>query len=146
MACTGRYAEAADYEALLCGGIDLTNAAQVAMVEAYLDLAASDIHMHLASVGACDCTISAFGLVYLKKLNILDAAVIQQCPCGKIDKDQKQMWLEWLDRQFTLIRSGEIELCDGYTGSEYPAFGAAERSLTAWSEAEIILHKMQRES
>ena len=145
MACTERYATAEEYNDLTCAGIDLTDADQVAQVEAYLDLAASDIHMHLSAVGACDCDISAHGLVYLKKLNILDAAVIQQCPCGAIDKDQKAMWLEWLDTQFTLIRSGEIELCDGHTGSEYPAFGAAERGLTPWSDAEIILHRVQRE-
>ena len=41
--------------------------------------------------------------------------------------------------------TGEIELCAGYTGANYPAFGAAEQSLTEWSTVAIIQNEMLRD-
>ena len=145
MACTGRYASAVDYDTIMCAGADLTNPDVVARIEAYLDMAAADVHMALASIGACDCTLASWSTQYLKKLNVVDAAVIQQCSCGSIPDDQRQMWQEWLEGQYTLIREGKIVLCEGETGSQYPAFANAEIAHTDWSAAEIITHRIERE-
>lgn len=145
MACEGRYASAVDYNTIMCAGANLTDPAVVARIEAYLDMAASDIHMALASIGACDCTLASWAETYLKKLNVVDAAVIQQCSCGSIDDADKQMWLTWLETQYELIREGKIVLCDGETGSQYPAFADAEIAHTDWSAAEIIANRMARE-
>lgn len=144
MACSGRYASAVDYDQIICAGADLTNPAIVAEIEAKLDMAAADIHAALASVDACACTLAPWATQYLKKLNVMDAAVIQQCPCGSMPDDHKQMWLEWLNTQFELIRTGQVVICTGETGSQYPAFASVELGLTEWSEAEIILHREMR--
>lgn len=145
MGCTARYAEAADYEGLLCRGIDLTDATQVATVNGFLDIAAADVHVALAAVGACDCTLASWALVYLKKLNIIDAAVIQNCPCGtRLSDEQRQRWMDWLDKQFGLIASGKLTVCQGDTGADYPAFGIVEHSWTPWNEAEIIANESVR--
>ena len=145
MACTGRYASAVDYDTIACAGADLTNPDVVARIEAYLDMAAADIHMALASIGACDCTLASWATQYLKKLNVMDAQVIKQCPCGSMPNADRQMWQEWLEGQYTLIREGKIVLCEGETGSQYPAFADAEIAHTDWSAAEIITHRIERE-
>lgn len=145
MGCTGRYATADQYEALLCAGLDLADQSVVATIELFLDIAAADIHAALASVGACDCTLAAWATLYLAKLNILDAAVIQNCPCGNsLDQDKKEMFLDWLNDQFELIRTGKLVLCEGETSSDYPAFGSAELNLTDWSAVEIVAHAQMR--
>lgn len=142
MACSGAFASAAEYEALMCAGIDLTDAGEVATVNAFLAIAAADVHAAMASVGACDCTLASWAETYLKKLNIIDARVIHNCPCGnRITDDLRRTWLEWLDRQFELIRTGKLALCSGDTGSEYPAFATAEYTWTVWNEAQIIVNE-----
>jgi hypothetical protein len=145
MACTGRFADADEYDTLLGAGIDLDDADQVATVNLFLEIAASDIHAAMAGVGACDCTLEGWAVTYLKKLNILDAAVIHNAPCGnRFSDDQKRTWLEWLDRQFELIRTNKIALCAGDTGSEVPAYGAIEYSHTSWNQAQIIQNELQK--
>ena len=138
MACTGRYATAAEYDDLLGAQLELTDPAVLLAVETALDIAASDVHMALAAVGACNCTLAAWAVVYLKKLNIIDAAVIQNAPCGQaLTDDQKKMFLEWINGQLDLIRKGKIEVCDSETGADYPAVGIAQIAWTEWSDAEI---------
>lgn len=145
MGCTGRYATVSEYDALLCAELDLTDGQVVSQVETYLDIAAADVHAALASIGACDCTLASWATAYLKKLNILDAAVIHNCPCGNtFDQDKKQMFMEWLNTQFELIRKGEIVLCQGETASTYPAVGIAELTLTEWNEAQIRINQEAR--
>jgi hypothetical protein len=145
MACSGAYASAAEYDEMMCSDMDLSDPDVVAKINLYLTIAASDVHSALASVGACSCTLASWATAYLKKLNIIDAAVLQNCPCGnKLSQEARQMWLEWLNNQYTLIREGKIELCSGYTGSEYPAIGSVEQSLTEWTTAEIIINANQR--
>jgi len=113
-----------------------------AQIETYLAIAASDIHAALAATGACDCTLSAWAEEYLKKLNVIDAAVIHACPCGRaqISEDMKGTWLEWLDRQFELLRTGKIDICDGATGAEFPAIGWAQQSVTEFAAGRIIIN------
>lgn len=142
MPCTGRFADADEYDTLLGAGIDLDDPDQVTTVNLFLEIAASDIHAALAGVGACDCTLEGWATTYLKKLNILDAAVIHNAPCGnRFTEDQKRMWLEWLDRQFELIRTNKIALCAGDTGSEVPAYGVIEYTHTTWNQAQIIANE-----
>jgi len=119
-------------------GVDANEQAQI---DTYLQIAASDIHAALASVGACDCSLAAWAAEYLKKLNVIDAAVIHACPCGQaqISDAVKGTWLEWLDRQFELIRTGAVDVCDGATGSDFPAIGWAQQSVTEFAAARIIL-------
>ena len=144
MACSGRYASAQDYNDIICADADITDPVVLADIEAKLDMAAADVHAALASVGACDCALAGWAVQYLKKLNVIDAAVIQQCPCGNMRDDQKQMWLQWLDTQFELIRMGKIVVCEGETGADYPAFASAQKSLTEWNEAQIIIDRLRR--
>jgi len=125
-----------------CGDADEQN-----MINHALALAASDIHAHLAAANACDCTLAPWALVYVQKLNIIDAAVVYACKCGvRLSDEEKRMWLTWLDQQFAMIRSQKIELCSGATGSDWPAIGWAEQSLTELTAAHIIANAIQRAS
>lgn len=146
MACSGRYATAAEYFAFFCGsGDDCFDVEEESIVNEFLEKAAADIHAALASAGACDVTLAGWAETYLKKLNILDAAVLQGCPCSNpYDAGQKRLVAEELRRNFDMIMRGDIELADGYTGANYPAFGAAEQSLTEWSTAAIIQNQLLR--
>ena len=139
MPCSGAYATPEEYNALMCAGLDLTDADVVAATTTALTIAASDVHAALAAVGACNCTLASWATVYLKKLNIIDAAVIHNCPCGnQLSDSEKQTFLTWLNEQFALIRTQKIEVCANATGADYPAWGVIQTGLTAWSEAEII--------
>ena len=147
MNCSGAYATAAEYFAFFCGGdIDCFEPSEESMVNEFLEKAAGDIHAAVAAAGACDCTFAGWADNYLKKLNILDAAVLQGCPCSNpYDAAQKRLIAEDLRRNFDMIMSGDIELCEGYTSSSFPAFGTAEQSLTEWSTAAIIQNEMLRD-
>ena len=147
MSCDARYASAAEYDALMCAGLDLTDPDVVAEIESFLDIAASDVHVALAAVGACDCTLASWAAAYLKKLNIIDAAVIHRCPCGnRLSDDQRDRWREWLGTQFELIYTGQLTVCAGDTGANYPAFGTAEMNYTLWSEQQILDNEARRHS
>ena len=148
MACSGRYATAAEYFAFFCGsnGDDCFDPEDESIVNEFLEKAAGDVHAAVAAAGACDCTLAGWAENYLKKLNILDAAVIQGCPCANpYDAAQKRLIADELRRNFDMIMMGDIELCDGYTGANFPAFGAAEQSLTEWSTAAIIRNEFLRD-
>lgn len=146
MNCSGQYATAAEYFAFFCGGSeDCFNPEEESMVNEFLSKAAADVHAIIASVGACDCTLAGWAETYLKKLNILDAAVLQGCPCSNpYDAATRRLVADDLRRNFDMIMSGDIELCDGYTGASQPAFGVAEQSLTEWSTAAIIRNEFLR--
>jgi hypothetical protein len=142
MSCTGRFADADEYDTLMGAGIDLEDPDQVATVNLFLEIAASDIHAAMAGVGACDCTLASWADGYLKKLNIIDAAVIHNAPCGnRLTDEAKATWLQWLDRQYELIRTGKLALCAGDTGTESPAYGVIEYSHTTWNQAQIIANE-----
>lgn len=145
MGCSGQYATASDFNQFWCLTLDLTDATTLAEVNSVLTIAASDVQSALAAVGACNCDASAAWVVqYLKKLNLIDAAVVYNCSCGpQLAPEVRRMWLEWLSTQFEQIRTQKIDIC-GLTGADYIAFGAAENNLTAWSGAQIITNRIRR--
>jgi len=117
-------------------------------IETYLGIAASDIHVAMAAMGACDCTLSDWAENYLAKLNIIDAAVYHRCPCGtpNLDADSRRMYLEWINSELEKIRTGEYELCAGYHGKAYPSIGWAEINYNEFSAARIISNRVLRGS
>jgi len=126
--------------------ISTLTSAQVGTIETYLDIAAGTIHAALAASGACDCAFASWAVGYLRQLNIMCAAIMHECPCGRhnLSDAEKAMWLEWCTTQLTSIRTGEIELCAGETGSDFPAFSWAEMNATEFAQAEIITSAAKR--
>lgn len=130
------------YQVLLLG------AAQVATIERFLDIAASDIHSALAASGACDCTLASWATEYLKKLNVIDAAILHKCPCGsaKLTDNERSAYLRWISAELKSLRMGNLEVCQGATGADFPAVGWAEQSLTDRNAAGIVWNSFLRES
>lgn len=113
---------------------------EIATIEMYLDIAASDIHAALAASGACDCHLASWAANFLAKLNIIDAVAYYRCPCAKpdISDDARAAYLEWMNLQLDNIRTQKLELCGGATGTEFPAIDWASQSKTEFAAAEII--------
>jgi len=115
-------------------------------IETFLRIAASDVNAALRATGACDCSLASDALVYLAKLNIVDAAIWHNCPCGRPDlsDDQRRSFLDWIQSELTNLRTGAIDLCTGSTGLDWPAIGTAQMSWTSWRAAEIIADTARR--
>jgi hypothetical protein len=127
--------------------ITMITAAERSTIEHYLNVAASDIHAALAASGACDCTLADWAEDFLVKLNIIDAAAYYECPCGapQMTPERKGQLLDWMTLQLSLLREGKLEVCHGATGSDFPAIGWAEQTLTEFNTARIIYNQTMRE-
>lgn len=122
---------------------------EIATTNHYLDIASGNIHAALGSVGGCDCTLADWATGtegMLTKINIIETAAFHTCPCMRplITDDMRRTYLEESNRQLSMIRTGEIELCAGYTGSKYPAFGAIEQAFNVFSAEQIIINREKR--
>ncbi len=144
MSCTGTYATALEFFSFW--GRDCPGNEAALEAESFLEITASDIHAALAASGACDCTLASWATVFLKKLNIIDAAVLYVNSCIQLTDEQRKMFLDWISTQLSNIRNGTLELCSGETGSEYPAIGWAEQSVTEFAAAQIVLNDMQEDA
>lgn len=118
------------------------NGSQIATIEMYLAITAGNINATLASVGACDCTLSVWGLQHLEKLNIIETGAYHFATCGMpgqhLDTNDKRLLLEQVNLHLGHLRSGEVEVCDGETGSTFPIIGWSSQGLTPFSSAEIV--------
>lgn len=123
--------------------IVLINALERSTVEHYLNIAASDVHAAMAQAGMCDCNLASWAHGFLEKLNIIDAASYYQCKCGQpsMTDELRGRYLDWCSTQLEAIRTGKLDLCDGATGSEFPALGWAQQGWTDWATAEIIYNE-----
>jgi hypothetical protein len=112
--------------------IVLIDGNQKATIENYLNLVAPDVSAALGAVGACDCTYSSWALSLLGKINIIEAGLFHNCPCSAptMTDDFRRSLLEWVNTQLEAIRTGKLEVCDGETGSDYPAVGFASQSVS----------------
>jgi hypothetical protein len=113
---------------------------QRSTIEVYLDMTAADIHAAMAAQNACNCTLQSWVVQYLAKINIIEASAFYTCPCAKpnLSDERQQNFVEWAERQLIQIRDGEIVLCEGDTGKNYPAVGTIQYSHTPWTAEEII--------
>lgn len=122
--------------------ITLINGTEVANIQHWLDVAASDVHAAMMATNACDCTLRTGARAYLEKLNIIDAAAYYNCKCGNtyITDAQKGTLLNWMSQQLQMIATNVIELCQGETGAKFPAMGWASQSVTDFAAADIIIN------
>lgn len=146
MSCDGAYATAQAFAKFWC--MDPMCMEEKDTIESFLGIAAADIHVALAATGACGCTLSSYGLEYLKKLNIIEAAIIYNCPCGspRHSQEAKEMWLNWIDNQFKALREQTIDVCANATGADFPAIGIAQQGIDDFSKARIIARDIEVES
>jgi len=137
MSCDARYANADDFQSVW--GCEV-NPDYESLINRQLDLSASQIHGALAAVGACDCSLASWATEYLKHLNSVIAALTLQgpCPCPNLTTEQIGVYSEWVNTRLEEIRTGKIELCDGATGTDYPAFGVAEIATTEFAARNIL--------
>jgi hypothetical protein len=121
------------------------NAAQRAQIEHYLNITSGDIQAALGAAGACNCTPSSWGATFLAEINIVLARVFYECPCApSLTPDEKARYADMAKERLLQIRSGEIDICTGETGSLFPAIGWGEQSHTEWNAARIIINDTNR--
>ena len=137
MSCDARFANADDFQAVWGCEIDPD---YESLINRQLDLSASQIHGAMAAVGACDCTLATWANEYFKHLNCVVAALTLQgpCPCPNLTTEQIGVYGEWVNTRLEEIRSGKIELCQGETGVDYPAFAVAEMAVTGFAARRIL--------
>jgi len=137
MSCDARYANADDFQSVW--GCEV-NPDYESLINRQLDLSASQIHAAMAAVGACDCTLASWATEYLKHLNCVIAALTMQgpCPCPNLTTEQISIYAEWVNTRLEEIRSGKIELCQGETAVDYPAFAVAEMAVTGFAARRIL--------
>jgi len=121
---------------------------ELAMIEMYLDITAADIHAALHAQGMCNCVPAPWALDFLSKLNIIEAAIFYQCPCSKpsITDTQRTALLTWATNELMNIRMGNIELCAGETGAEFPYVSWAQLGTTEFAQINIIVNDILRNS
>jgi len=142
--CANRYADANDFATKFCESYDEDDESEVNRL---LELAASNINAARAAQGACDCTLASWAIRYLIDLNCTIALVTFNCPCSTIralSAENRAVWAEWANNQLELIRVGKVELCDGETGSDFPATGWADQGVTEFARTRIIVNDVLR--
>jgi hypothetical protein len=119
---------------------------EIAAIEMYLEITAADINAALAATNSCACTWQSWVPGWLDKLNIIEAAAFYSCPCGRpnVSDDARNNLLLWATEQLKALRDGEVAVCEGDTGKNYPAVAWAEIAHSDWEAAQIINNYDQR--
>ncbi len=121
------------------------NAAEIAQIEHWLNTTAGDIRAALGAAGATSCTYSCWGANFLAEINIILARIFFDCPCAPTLTDgEKSKYADMVAERLKQIRSGEVDVCEGETGSLFPAIGWAEQAHTEWNAARIIVNDTNR--
>jgi hypothetical protein len=143
MACSGRFADADDYQ--LMWGEDY-DPEQEPMVLDLLDKAATQIHAAMASAGACDCTLSGWAEKWLGYLNVLLAGCLAQsyCTTPDLEVEERRLYLEYVNAQLEMIANGEREVCEGETASQYPVGDWVEIGVTPFAVRNIYENYLKR--
>jgi len=146
MVCSNRYGDANDFSAKFCESYDEDSESEINRL---LELAAANINMAILAQGACDCAFSVYTRQYLIDLNCIIALVTFNCACSTIkalSAEDRAGWADWANTQLTQIRTGQIELCDGETGSEFPYTSWADQGTTEFARTRIIVDDVLRNS
>lgn len=144
MACSNRYADANDFATKYCTSFAEEDEAAVNRT---LEMAASNINAARAAQGACDCSTASWAQQYLIELNCAIALVTFNCPCSTLralSSEDRAIWSDWAQEQLRLIRTGEIELCAGETGTDFPYTTWADQGVGEFARKRIIANDIER--
>ena len=145
MACLTSWASFQDYVSFWGSEPDSCGEAED-IVNRYLKRASGVINMAIQAQGACSCVFTDATNAYLGQLAVVLAVIYHVQPCARpvLTVEQQRMYLDQATNEIAMIRKGEIELCEGETGADFPSLGWAEQSLTDWNAARIIVNQSQR--
>lgn len=118
---------------------------EISTIQVYLDITSADIYAALSSQGQCDCSWTVWGTQLVKKLNIIEAAIFHNCPCGspQLSEDQLNAYMEFVNTQMQKIIDGDIDICGG-TGSNFPSIDFAQNSEPTFNAGKIIINDILR--
>lgn len=136
MACDGAFATPEDFTKQWF--YDFANEVEESLWP-LLKMSAGRIHAAMGAQGMCDCTLASWAEEYLKELNCVAAVVMFNLACVRLSNEQRELFSTYLSEQLTAIRTGELELCEGETAKDAPAFGVAQYGVTPINEARIIV-------
>ena len=126
-------------------GFDTDTMPSGAVVEMNIRIASAEIDMSLQTSDQLLCQKSTAGLNYLQLLNIIAAVLITEYDNARYLSDADLARLQaWKDNQMTLIRTGQLSICLGETGIDYPAISTAEVGYTPDAQALIVLNRIRR--
>jgi len=127
-------------------GFDLHSQPLMEDVELYVQQGAARINAALAATAQCDCTFAGWANTLLENMNLIASSLLIYGRCGVgFTDDQREFWSGWLNDQLELIRTGQIDVCLGATGPNYPAYGTATRAVTRWQRAQIVANDLMAE-
>jgi len=141
--CTGAYATAQEFvELWRADSVDLTDPDQLNEIETALEFSASNVAQAVSAQGACECTLPSWAEEFLKKLNVIDAAVVFKVSCGPALSDTlRETYLTWLEEQYERIRTLQIDLC-GEAGANFPAFGSLQVTHTEFDAVNQVINRI----
>ena len=145
MSCAAPYAGHEDFAHFWCITVSPDEESHL---NGMLTLAATPIHAARAANAGCDCSLASWADTYLMMLNCMLAAATYNCKCTNLNLSQveKSMYMEATREDLTNIRQGNIELCDGETGADFPVVGWAEQGWNEFSRTQIVLNDILRNS
>jgi len=142
MACSASYTTADEVAQFFCRGEGYGAGSEPTQddMARYIRKGAARINMSLSASGQCDCTWNSYAEDFLQELNMVAAALLTHCPdCSRhFNADEKEFYHGWLSDQLELLRSGKLELCQGETAVDYPAWGIVQQRLTDRGAAQMI--------
>lgn len=139
----GAFATVEDFEGMwfydpgLAGEVEL---------QPLLKFSSGRIRMALRTSGQYDCPKDEDACNYLKEINMTLAAVMSNATCFRLSDEQRRLMAEQVAAQIELIRTGEMEICAGETGKDYPAFGVAQYGTTTRQRATLIMNTELKEN
>ena len=150
MGCSSSYVTADEVAEFFCRGEGYGAGSEPTLddMNRYIKKGAARINMALNATAQCDCTHDTYAAEFLQELNLIAAALLIQCPdCSRRFTDaQREFYSTWLGEQLELIRTGQIDVCAGATGLDYPALAWAEQSVTEFNAARIVANDILRNS
>lgn len=115
------------------------------LIQNHINMAKGEIDMALAAFGQGDCDLSEAATGFLKLLNVIGTVLITEFDNVRfLTEGDLARYQQWKDGMINRLISGEITVCDGETGINYPAFATAERAYTPEGAVKILQNYWKR--
>lgn len=121
------------------GEIDGSSWPDTSVMTHLIRLSAAEINVALQASNQLACTKDDNTSEFLKLLNVIGAALMTEYDNARFWTDEtKRRFQQWKDQNIELLRTGQLAVCAGETGLEYPAVATAEVAYTPEGAAKII--------